>query len=88
MISGNYDSLSSYETSVDLGLVLEINAVTSNNVQCGSNVKNLINEYSELFEGIGKLKDKEIKLHIDESVPPVAQPYRRIPFHMRENVEK
>ena len=48
----------------------------------------LINEYSELFEGIGKLKDKDIKLHIDESVPPVAQPHRRIPFHMRENVEK
>ena len=48
----------------------------------------MINEYSGLFEGIGKLKDKEIKLHIDESVSPVAQPHRRIPFHMRDKVEK
>ena len=54
--------LLSYETTVDLGLVPDINAVASNNVRvpCSSNIKNLINEYSELFEGIGKLKDKEI----------------------------
>ena len=88
VINGNYDSLISYETSVELGLVPEINSVTSNSVKDSGNVKNLINEYSGLFEGIGKLKDKEIKLHIDESVPPVAQPHRRIPFHMREKVEK
>ena len=88
VINGNYDSLISYETSVELGLVPEINSVTLNSVKDSGNVKNLINEYSGLFEGIGKLKDKEIKLHIDESVPPVAQPHRRIPFHMREKVEK
>lgn len=88
VIEGKNDSLLSYETSVDLGIVPEIKSVTSNNEQCSTRVENLVKEYSGLFEGIGKLKDKEIKLHIDEAVPPVAQPHRRIPFHLREKVEK
>ena len=46
----------------------------------------LLNEYAHIFDGIGTLKDFEVKLHIDESVPPVAQPPRRIPFHMRQKV--
>ena len=29
-----------------------------------------------------------MKLHIDESVKPTAQPHRRIPFHIRKKVEK
>ena len=34
------------------------------------------------------MKDRQIKLHIDENVPAVSQHHRRIPFHMREKVEK
>ena len=45
-------------------------------------------QYPRLFQGIGKLKDVEIKLHIDKQVKPVAQPARRIPFHLRQQVEK
>ena len=30
--------------------------------------------------------DVEIKLHIDPNVPPVVQPERRIPFHLRNKV--
>ena len=40
IISGNYDSLISYETSVDLGLVPEINFVSSNNDHGSNNVQN------------------------------------------------
>ena len=65
----------------------EINFVSLNNDHGSNNVQNLVREYSNLLEGIGKLKDRDIKLHIDESVPPVAQPHRRIPFHLREKVE-
>ena len=78
--SCNYDLLMSYQTSVDLGLVPEIKFVSSNNDHGSNNVQNLVREYSNLFERIGKLKDREIELHIDESIPPVAQPHRRIPF--------
>lgn len=34
------------------------------------------------------MKDKEIHLHIDDSVTPVAQVPRRIPFHLRKQVKE
>jgi len=37
---------------------------------------------------VGKLKDYEVKLHIDKNVTPVAQRERRIPFAFREKVNK
>ena len=45
-------------------------------------------KYKELFNGVGLLKDYELKLNIDNSVKPVAQPVRRIPFGVREIVER
>ena len=49
----------------------------------------LINYYKEkIFSGkIGKFKDFQIKLHIDEKVPTVAQAERRIPFALRKKVQ-
>ncbi|MCG8046730.1 MAG: RNase H-like domain-containing protein [Candidatus Thiodiazotropha endolucinida] len=89
VIGGNHDSLLSYDTSVQLDILPEINSVQETNIDSSDgNVKNLVRQYSELFQGIGKLKDTKIKLHIDETVQPVAQHHRRIPFHMREKVEK
>ena len=44
--------------------------------------------YPDLFEGIGKMKDMKVKLHIDPEVKPVCQPHRRIPFHLRKKVEQ
>ena len=87
IISGDYGSLLSYDTSVQLELVPEINSVTAKSEISSRKVDNLVKQNSVLFQGIGKLKDREIKLHIDESVQPVAQPHRRIPFHLREKVE-
>ena len=48
----------------------------------------LCNEYHKIFEGIGKLNNYKVKLHIDESVKPVIQKHRRIPFHLREAFEQ
>ncbi|CAB4017703.1 Hypothetical predicted protein, partial [Paramuricea clavata] len=41
-----------------------------------------------LFQGLGKLKDYHVQLHIDEGVPPVSQPHRRVPFHVRKQLEE
>ncbi|CAB4030059.1 Retrovirus-related Pol poly from transposon, partial [Paramuricea clavata] len=41
-----------------------------------------------LFDGIGKIKDKKVKLHIDPEIQPKQQSHRRIPFHIRKDVEK
>ena len=44
-------------------------------------------QYPDVFEGVGKLKNKQISLDIDPTVKPVALPYRRIPFNLREKVQ-
>ena len=51
-------------------------------------VDNILNEYEDIFHGIGKLKNVQVKLHIDKSVKPVAQKHRRVPFHLRSKVDE
>lgn len=41
-----------------------------------------------MFSGVGKLKDYQLKLHINKDVKPVAQPVRRLPFGLREKVDQ
>ncbi|CAC5385616.1 unnamed protein product [Mytilus coruscus] len=45
-------------------------------------------KFQKCFEGIGKLKNFQLKITIDESVKPVIQPIRRVPFHLREKLDK
>ena len=52
------------------------NAINSKNLV---DVDNIIEEYKDVFEGIGKLKDFELTLLTDKSAPPVVQPSRRLP---------
>lgn len=45
-------------------------------------------QFPSLFDGgMGKLTDISVKLHIDSEARPVAQGHRRIPFHVRKDVE-
>ena len=41
----------------------------------------------KVFQGIGQLTGHEQKIHIDETVPPVAQTYRHVPFHLRKQLD-
>ena len=44
-------------------------------------------QYPKVFTGVGKLKDFELKLHIDPNVLPVAQKLRQVPFALRDKVK-
>ena len=48
----------------------------------------LVEDYDELFHGLGNFKGYQVKLHIDKSVQPIAQPHRRVPFHVRQQLEE
>ena len=52
------------------------------------NIAKIVKKFPKVFEGVGKLKNKQIELVIDQEVQPVAQQQRRIPFHLRDKVEK
>ena len=53
-----------------------------------SSMSNILNEYPEIFHGLGKLKNYKHHIKIDESVPPVIHPPRRVPFALHDKVKK
>ena len=54
----------------------------------GTKIETVLRQtYPSVFEGIGMLKEHEQKLHIDRDVPPVVQTYRRVPFHLRKQLD-
>ncbi|GFO26909.1 nfx1-type Zinc finger-containing-like protein [Plakobranchus ocellatus] len=42
----------------------------------------------DIFHGFGKLEGINIKLNVDNDVQPKAQAHRRIPYHVRKDVEE
>lgn len=59
-----------------------------NSVEVEITAKVIRSKYKELFNEVGLLKGCESKLNVDNSVKQIAQPVRRIPFGVREKVEK
>ena len=85
VLKGNHGSLLSCKTATALGIL----DVHIKQVQEHTSLQDqLCAKYPSLFRGIGKLKSVEVKLHIDQTVKPVAQQARRIPFHVRQKVEE
>ena len=72
-------------TAMDLD-ILRVGPVQANSVSGGLD-GDIRGRYSALFNGVGLLKGYELKLFIDDSVKPVAQHVRRIPFGLREKVD-
>jgi hypothetical protein len=56
----------------------EVSTLTDTNIKL---------KFPVCFQSVGKLKDFELKIHIDPEVRPVAQSPRRIPFRLRKKVE-
>ena len=50
-------------------------------------LESLIEEYNHLFIGIGCLVGREVQLHIDKTIQPVALRHRWVAFHLRPKVE-
>ena len=47
---------------------------------------NILDKFPGCCEDIGKLKDFKLKIPIDAEVQPVAQPIRRVPYHLRDKL--
>ena len=43
---------------------------------------NILQKHAKVFLGLGKLKGQKIKLDIDKTQTPKAQPQRRISYHI------
>ena len=85
ILKGAHGSILSYITAKDLGLVnINLNHITT--LSDTTAMESLTKEYSTVFQGIGKLKNYEVKLHVNTSAQPVAQSACRIPFHLQKKV--
>ena len=87
VMPGKSGCLLSNDTSQKLGLVKIADHVINSVCKSDSVGEKMKNKYPKLFDGIGLLKNYEVELSIDGSVPPVAQRHRRVPFPMRDKVE-
>ena len=45
-------------------------------------MQDVLQEYPALFNGVGKMKDYQVELLTDISAKPVAEPPRRIQYHL------
>ncbi|CAB4031091.1 Retrovirus-related Pol poly from transposon [Paramuricea clavata] len=50
-------------------------------------VRNILNKRNKVFQGVEKLKNRQIELIVDKSVKPITHWQRRIPFHLRAKVD-
>jgi hypothetical protein len=71
---------------------IETTKISQNKLTTGLSVTDktvwsIINKHSKVFQGVGKLKNRQIELIVDKSVKPIAQRQRRIPFHLRGKVD-
>ena len=83
VINGEGAALLGRETAIKLG-VLKLGTQICT-VTCSETI---MSDYKEIFEGVGKLKDFQVKLYVNPDVPPVAQPVRRTPFSLRDKVKE
>ena len=87
-------------TAQELGLIsLHLNKIgTSTNFRKQNNttnthpvkdktIQNLLTKHKQVFEGTGKLQNRQVELIVDRSVKPVVQRQRRVPFHLRAKVD-
>ena len=70
VVKGNAGNLLSYDTAKQLNLLT---------VDEHDDLR-FDQQFECLFGGIGKVKRRMVKLHIDPAVKPKQQPHRRIPF--------
>ena len=83
VVKASTGCLVSWKGSQRLGLVQVVQSVEQPGKDKG---ESLVESYSDLFEGLGKLKGFQVRLHVENNVQPIAQPPRRIPFHVLEKL--
>ena len=51
-------------------------------------IQNVLTSYPHTFQGIGKLRDYQVKLHMDHNLKPFAKPPRHIPYNLKSRVDE
>ena len=75
-------------TSQKLNLIKAVSTIGQPPVNLPPGAPDFLKDFPSLTNGMGEYKGEPVRIHVDESIKPVAQPHRRIPFHVRKQVEE
>ena len=93
IISGSCEPILAGNSALQLGIIkfstqpdtfqpiLMIDSIRKGKLQ------EIIARYLENFTGLGKLKNHQVKLHIDENIKPVNVPPRSMPYHLKDRAQ-
>ena len=90
----NFEKLNVNNTKIKNTIDHSVNKETHmlNDANCSqefkSSIQKLVCEFSDIFEGRGKLLNYKCKLYVEESVKPIAQKMRRYPYHLRKQIKE
>ena len=93
VVNGKDGNLLSFSTARQLDL-FNLNQFKPINerVKCCSinnRYQKIMDQYSSVFnDRVGRLKGYKVKLHIDQDIKPVQQPYRRTPYNLMKGAEE
>ena len=91
VIQGQAEALLGRNACIELGVIRQIMPikVDSNvNQKTKTCFDNLIEEYNDIFTGLGKIAKFEHKISVNPNVKPVSQKLRRIPSGQIESVDR
>jgi len=98
ILSGSCDPILSGEASSQLGII-RFNSKPSTyqpirminqqlQPQGKQKLQSILEQFPGNFNGLGKLRNHQIKLHVDTSIKPVTVPPRSVPYHLKDRVDK
>ena len=82
---GGYQPILSKQTILDMNLIQTLDSDHLSVVKIDSDP--LLDEYADVFEGLGKLAG-QYEITVDETIKPVVHPTRRLPVAIVERVQR
>ena len=91
ILAAKVETLISGAVSEELGII-KMNPTGTTNVLrtpvVSKRKSKILTKFPSIFKGTGTLRNHKVKFYIDEDVPPVYQPARPIPFHLRTKMDR
>ena len=69
-------------------VLMPIRMIKLENAELKKNLQEIIASKASVFEGIGKLRNHLVKLPANPTIKPVAEPPRRIPYHLKSRIDE
>lgn len=69
-------------------LIKAVSTVEQPPVNLPSGAPDFLQDFLSLTNGMDEYKGESVRIHVDESIKPVAQPHCHIPFHVWKQVEE